>query len=508
MPGECAAGTTACTGGAIACNQNVQPSAEACDGLDNDCDGTVDNGNPGGGMACSTGLPGVCATGTSACTGGAIVCNQTTMASAEICDGLDNDCNGTVDNGNPGGGGSCTVAGLLPPCAAGTNQCQNGAVTCVSNTPPAPETCDNVDNDCDGIVDDGPIALQIYFSEDFSDNGAGWTTAGGWAIGATSASTGQSYGNPDPANDHTTTNDNGVAGVVLGGNVATTIVGQTYLTSPVVDTSGATGKVYLSFWRWLNSDYSPYMVNQVQVYNGATWNTIYQSGGSPGVQDNAWAKQQYDITAYKSATMQVRFGYSRQSGAFTVSGWNIDDLVISNSPHPAIYLADEFSDNSNNWTLGTSWAIGATSASSGQSYGGPDPALDHTPGGNNGVMGVVLGGNAPTNHPYYYTTSKALNTAGAEVLNLSFWRWLNSDYASFMVNQIQVYNGATWNTIYQTGGSPGVQDSAWTAQSFNILAHKAANMQVRIGYTATSGAYTVSSWNVDDLLVTGGTVCQ
>src|SRR5256885_4924984 len=49
---SCAAGTTACTGGALVCNRNVNPSAETCDGLDNDCNGVVDNGNPGGNVAC------------------------------------------------------------------------------------------------------------------------------------------------------------------------------------------------------------------------------------------------------------------------------------------------------------------------------------------------------------------------------------------------------------------------------------------------------------------------
>jgi hypothetical protein len=54
--------------------QNVQSSAEVCDGLDNDCDGTVDNGNPGGGLTCNTGKTGRCAVGTTVCTNGAIVC--------------------------------------------------------------------------------------------------------------------------------------------------------------------------------------------------------------------------------------------------------------------------------------------------------------------------------------------------------------------------------------------------------------------------------------------------
>ncbi len=152
--GVCAAGTTACTGGAIACNQNVQPSAEICDGLDNNCNGQVDEGNPGGNAACSTGKPGICAAGTTACTGGALKCNQNQQPMAEICNGLDDDCDGVVDNGNPGGGVACNT-GLLGVCAAGTTVCTAGADKCAENVLPSPEVCDGLDNNCNGVVDEG-----------------------------------------------------------------------------------------------------------------------------------------------------------------------------------------------------------------------------------------------------------------------------------------------------------------------------------------------------------------
>src|SRR6185369_11081010 len=95
--GVCSPGTTACTSGAIVCNRNTAPSSEVCDGQDNNCNGSTDEGNRGGGNVCNTGRPGVCAAGTTACQSGAVVCNQNTAPSGEVCDGRDNDCNGTTD---------------------------------------------------------------------------------------------------------------------------------------------------------------------------------------------------------------------------------------------------------------------------------------------------------------------------------------------------------------------------------------------------------------------------
>lgn len=131
---------------------------EVCDGLDNDCDNVVDNGNPDGGAACSTGLAGQCAAGLTACQGGQLVCAQTVSPSAEVCDGLDNDCDGTVDNGNPDGGAACST-GLLGQCAAGETACQGGALVCSQTVGPSAEICDSVDNDCDGLTDDDDPSL-------------------------------------------------------------------------------------------------------------------------------------------------------------------------------------------------------------------------------------------------------------------------------------------------------------------------------------------------------------
>jgi fibro-slime domain-containing protein len=152
--GLCALGTTLCQGGQIVCVPGAMPQPEVCDGLDNNCDGQVDENNPGGGGGCNVaGLLGACATGTESCQNGALLCEQTVMPSAEVCDGVDNDCNGTIDDNPAGLGGSCQT-GQPGVCAAGTTQCASGKLACAPLQAPSGEVCDGLDNNCDGQIDE------------------------------------------------------------------------------------------------------------------------------------------------------------------------------------------------------------------------------------------------------------------------------------------------------------------------------------------------------------------
>lgn len=145
-------------------NPNINPgNAEVCNSVDDDCDGNIDEGF-GLNIFCSVGIGACQRTGVSICTanGLGIQCSAVAaLPTVEICDGIDNNCNGIIDDGcapvlvctDVDGDGYNSTGGLCGPIDCNDN---NALIR-----PGAIELCNGVDDNCNGIIDDGCAAPNL-----------------------------------------------------------------------------------------------------------------------------------------------------------------------------------------------------------------------------------------------------------------------------------------------------------------------------------------------------------
>jgi hypothetical protein len=162
--GVCNGSTQSCSGGTWqACdassygNDYEDPEA-SCDGLDNDCDDQTDEDLTA--ELCDLQL-GVCNGSTKRCGGssGWLDCDASDYggsyeAAETLCDGLDNDCDDQTDEDCPCNPGETQACGTGK--CAGTQTCEAGGNwgACDGPSPDPSESCNNIDDDCDGTTDE------------------------------------------------------------------------------------------------------------------------------------------------------------------------------------------------------------------------------------------------------------------------------------------------------------------------------------------------------------------
>ena len=155
--GICSAGRQRCENGAWAeCVDDQIPEEEICDNLDNNCDGQRDEGVE---ESCYSGPQetmgfGICRAGTRRCENGDWTeCLDEQIPEEETCENVDedNDCDNILDN--VAEVGNLCINEELMTCREGIFQCVDGVFSCVMNSVELLESCNSFDDDCDSQID-------------------------------------------------------------------------------------------------------------------------------------------------------------------------------------------------------------------------------------------------------------------------------------------------------------------------------------------------------------------
>jgi hypothetical protein len=185
---NCGTGACASTGQLICANGATNdtctaglPGTEVCDSarVDENCNGTSNEGcacDEGETQSCGYNNIGECTLGTQTCSinGAWGSCIGAILLSDEICDGLDNDCNGNADETFTNKGDSCTVG--LGVCEnSGTYICKADGTNTECSVVPGAQTglddnCNGADENCNGVSDENYISTPTSCGADLCFN--------------------------------------------------------------------------------------------------------------------------------------------------------------------------------------------------------------------------------------------------------------------------------------------------------------------------------------------------
>jgi hypothetical protein len=331
-------------------------NTEICgDGVDQDCSGGDDLPDvdldtwisvPCGGDDCDDFDPAV-NPGADADADGADACADCDDAdpaafpgNPEVCDGgVDNDCDGAVDDVDADGDGDLAIPCGGTDCddgdpavGAGTDGDSDGVDACndcddddPAIYPDAPETCDGVDTDCDGLVDglDLDVGASVTLDAGLEANDGGFVPSA--PTGSTSLF---AWGIPTvgPVAAFTGTR---VWGTVLGGNYG--VNGNTsHLTLGTYALPAGAPSLSFAYWQDNESTCS-YDFTFLEVDDGSGFVPVPDPDGcAGGFADtlSTWLPMTIDLSAWAGQTVTLRFTHTTDSSNANYPGFYVDDLEI------------------------------------------------------------------------------------------------------------------------------------------------------------------------------------
>ncbi len=415
----------------------LHPGAvELCDGVDNDCDGAIDEQNS---IGCFNFLrdedgDGYGLAGVQKCLCKPTVPYSATQAGdcddeksavnpkmAEVCDSIDNNCDGLADNAGADGcspffidkdgdgfgtyfsAPKCLCNPAAPYVASAGGDCDDNDG---SSYPKAQEVCDSKDNDCDGIIDQkGAKGCKTFYADGDGD-GYGVSNLSQCTCSPDSYFTALQGGD---CNDQTSTVNPGSKEVCNGIDDNCNGV--------IDDAAGAT-----TYYTDSDSD----------GFGTGSGKSQCSAGGG--------------FTVTKAGDCNDSAG-NINPGASEIQCNGVDEDCNGADVCSCQPISEAFQSGANGWSIGSGWVIGAWAGHSG-----------------NG-LGYGTGGNSYATSGSAASSSKTL-AIPASATKLTFWYKYQpdpSEYGSYDAFSV-VFGGQT--LVSFTAGSKG--SSAWKQVTFNL----------------------------------------
>gem|GEM_PF-5366994 len=310
------------------CNQGLcQP--QACDS-DDDCD-TYDGDCTQG--VCNT-MTSTCesapANNLGSCEDGAVCTTGEYCSEGSCVGGTQKDCSQLT--------GACTLGVCDPADGECTTLPANEGVPCEDGVP-CTDDFDATESTCQAgvCVAERWTVVWIDRFEDLDTSKAFWKLGPTWEIGRATASPVSETSGADPEFDHSPSDDNHLAGVLIGGLTELVLHDYYHLTSSAISLESMPGTPYppgtrIGLWYWIDVDYPEWQHATIDLCNPsdgcvlAVENTGYIEG-------TTWLPQYFDIATYfsnvpQTMTLDVAYNQINLDGAWAVGGWSIDDVAL------------------------------------------------------------------------------------------------------------------------------------------------------------------------------------
>ncbi len=190
------------------------------------------------------------------------------------------------------------------------------------------------------------------------------------------------------------------------------------------------------------------------------------------------------------------------------AGFNYSSIMVG---QPVEVFSDDFSSDLG-WTgYGGSgeWQRGTANGGTGHDgYGEPDPSSDHSPSGDDYLIGNDLtsgdGDYSPNLSQTYWLTTPVIDCSNYTAVTLEFWRWLGLERNTYDHGYIDVYDGSNWVNVWANLATT-IDETSWNLIEMDVSGWADGNaaFRVRFGIGQTDTAWEFCGWNIDDFAVMG-----